>query len=93
MAEPMTPSFTRCDLLTPALIFGGLLITLTAVGGALEGTSAQWVDEIKVVAGENVVGTEDMDPLATCKKTTKHAGSFTELARNCSQNTLKAERR
>lgn len=92
MSEPMTPAFTRCDLLTPALIFGGLFITLAAVGGALEGTSAQWVDEIKVVAGENLVIADDMDPLAACKKTSRVSGAYSEISRRCRQTSVKAER-
>ena len=82
MTAPMTPSVTRCDLAMPALIFGGLLVTMTAVGGALEGTSAQWVDEIKVVAAEHGTGSDDMDPLTSCKKT---AGLAIEMAHRCKQ--------
>ncbi len=87
MSEPLTPSFGHCDLLPSAMIFGGLLIALTAVGGAMEGTSAQWVDEIKVVAGENLVGSDDMDPLASCKTTEKN-GAFGDLAKHCRENQI-----
>lgn len=90
MAEPLTPSLSRCDLLPSALIFGGLLVAMTAVGGAMDGTSAQWVDEIKVVAGENMTGTDEMDLLAACKKNRQSRptspSQLGELARECRQN-------
>lgn len=88
MSEPMTPSIGRCDLLPSALIFGGLFIALTAVGGALEGSSGHWVEEIKVVAGEDLVGNDEMDTQGTCKKTDKNGQPFGDVARNCRQTQL-----
>ena len=67
MSEPMTPSMTRCDLAPCALIFGGVLVALTALGGAFDGAS-HWNEEVKVAQAENAQGADDLDVWTACKK-------------------------
>jgi hypothetical protein len=70
----------RFDLSNPALIFGGLLITATAICGTLQvpATPVIPVEEVVVLNDENVIAPEGIDPFAvSCDVKNNSNGSGT----------------
>ena len=79
----------RCDLSAAALIFGGVLVALTALGGAMDG-GTHWAEDIKVATAEHAQGVDDLDVWTACKKNVSKSGTTAEINRRCRETASQA---
>jgi len=85
-------SCRRFDLSTPVLVFGGLLITATAVRALdMSASTGVYVEEVKVIADQYTVSPKQLlDPVALSCESRQRA---THTSRTDSQQRCHAEKR
>lgn len=80
------PACRRFDLSTPVLVFGGLLITATAVRALdMSASTGVYVEEVKVAADQYTVSPKRLlDPVAlSCESRQKVSASRAEAQQRC----------